>query len=512
MALTHVLQADLAKVWSAPTGGKVVRMVAWGHPLEVTATTSKHIEVRLWRYVETENGARPSEFSGFIRLRSGVSAERAIRPIGESDVLKFEFVDVQQGDAAVLETPRGRVVLFDGGESNLFARYLAGRYRRTTESRPKPVEAVVVSHGDADHFSGLTAVQATETRETDWRRVYLQPRRVYHNGLIKRPSTKAGKRTPDKELLGPTVDGPGGPVAVGLAENPLDVPAAEMNRPFQAWRRALLAWQDRAPIEFRRLRFGVDDAFDFLADEAIEVEVLGPIETEVDGTAGLGFFREHPPGPVVNVESMTAAPSRRGSISASHTINGHSVVLRIRYGNVRFLLSGDLNEEAGELLLTFLPDRLQAEVLKVPHHGSADFSGPFIGAVSPIVSIVSSGDESRATEYIHPRATLMAGLGRLSRVAEPVIFVTELVAFFAMEGQVLPESHLLGEDGTFVPDPKARKPFFAFSRANFGIVRVRTDGHRLLVYTDSALADLKEAYAYEVDDQHNVTPVRVLQL
>ena len=32
-------------------------------------------------------------------------------------------------------------------------------------------------------------------------------------------------------------------------------------------------------IEFRRLAKGDDDAFDFLADEQIAVEVLGPIET-----------------------------------------------------------------------------------------------------------------------------------------------------------------------------------------------------------------------------------------
>ncbi|HAP78492.1 MAG TPA: competence protein, partial [Acidimicrobiaceae bacterium] len=36
--------------------------------------------------------------------------------------------------------------------------------------------------------------------------------------------------------------------------------------------------------------------------------------------------------------------------------------------------------------------------------------------------------------YIHPRATLMGALGRYSRAAEPLVFVTELVAFFQLEG------------------------------------------------------------------------------
>jgi hypothetical protein len=55
--------------------------------------------------------------------------------------------------------------------------------------------------------------------------------------------------------------------------------------------------------------------------------------------------------------------------------------------------------------------------------------------VAPVVSIVSSGDESARKENIHPRATLMSALGRWSRVAEPLVFVTELVAFFNVEGQ-----------------------------------------------------------------------------
>ena len=70
----------------------------------------------------------------------------------------------------------------------------------------------------------------------------------------------------------------------------------------------------------------------------------------------------------------------------------------------------------------------------MPHHGSADFSGAFFQMVSPVVSVVSSGDESARKEYIHPRATLMGALGRYSRVAEPLVFVTELVAFFNVEG------------------------------------------------------------------------------
>ena len=126
----------------------------------------------------------------------------------------------------------------------------------------------------------------------------------------------------------------------------------------------------------------------------------------------------------------------------------------------------------------------------MPHHGSADFSGAFLQAVSPVVSVVSSGDESARKEYIHPRATLMGALGKWSRVQEPLVFVTELVAFFNVEGWA-----------KLTDEKKAKKrgEFFAFSRTAFGIVKTRTDGQRLLVYTDSGNVKMKEAYAYELD-------------
>ena len=41
----------------------------------------------------------------------------------------------------------------------------------------------------------------------------------------------------------------------------------------------------------------------------------------------------------------------KGSLSASHTINGHSVILRFKYGNVRIIFAGDLDEEAEDILV-----------------------------------------------------------------------------------------------------------------------------------------------------------------
>lgn len=104
-----------------------------------------------------------------------------------------------------------------------------------------------------------------------------------------------------------------------------------------------------------------------------------------------------------------------------------------------------------------------------------------------------------------------------SRAAEPLIFVTELVPFFIVEGFLWPEFHELAaegapliEDGQPAVDEKAeaRGSFFGFSRAAFGLVMARTDGDRLLVYTDSGQTNLKETYAFGTDAGQTV-PVKV---
>ena len=234
----------------------------------------------------------------------------------------------------------------------------------------------------------------------------------------------------------------------------------------------------------RRLDQHATDAFDFLADEGIAVDLLGPITEPVGGKTALPFLADPPDdaGLMNGVKPVSGSKSW----SASHTINGHSITFRLRYGNVRFLFTGDMNEESMRRMREALPGAaLRSEILKTPHHGSADFSYPFLQEVNAVVSLISSGDESEAKEYIHPRATLMAALGRASRTVPAVIFCTELAAFFKTRG--------------YVPDPAAPgRTFFAFERTNFGIAHVRTDGKRVLAFPHSGKQGMNEAYRFTV--------------
>lgn len=97
----------------------------------------------------------------------------------------------------------------------------------------------------------------------------------------------------------------------------------------------------------------------------------------------------------------------------------------------------------------------------------------------------------------------MGALGRHSRVDEPLIFVTEPVAFFNLEGWARLTDQKKDEK---------RGEFFAFSRAAYGLVKTRTDGARLLVYTDSGKVNMKEAYCYSLDENGLPVPAPVVRV
>jgi beta-lactamase superfamily II metal-dependent hydrolase len=501
-----VVNVDLADVWETPERKRLLRTLAWGDEVTVVGKTDSAIEIETVTFAAQADGSvQPTPVRAFIVPRKPVKVADTVVPRSRNAVLKVNFVDVQQGDGAVIESPAGKVILVDGGDNQLFARYLASRFRGTSLEKPQVVEAILVTHGDADHFVGLPEILASEKNRDPRKRLFIRPKRILHNGLVKRPTTRAGKSVPDRELLGKTVEMGGVTFIVGLEEDLLKVPDAEMNAPFRKWKATLATYDARSKLKWKRVEFGDDRAFDFFNTDAIRIDALGPLATNVNGKPALRFLGTPPSGPRIGHEALSTDDEGFGGLSASHTINGHSIVFRLSYGAFSYLFCGDLNDEASRFLAREHAAGtvdLRSDVFKVPHHGSADFSGAFLQSVAPVVSVVSSGDESARKEFIHPRATLMGALGKYSRVAEPLVFVTELVAFFNVEGW----SRL-----TDAKKAKQRGDFFGFSRTAFGMVKTRTDGKRLLVTTDSGNLALKEAYAYRLDESGVPTPAPVLR-
>lgn len=542
-----VIDKDFVKVYRRKADGSFERQatLAWGDTVELLPPQGDAGSFRPVRCPELFEG-RPDQvwyIKGPVPLRAA----------GAPGILRLTMVDVQQGDGLVIETPETRqIILVDGGDNKLFARHLAARFlhRNSGPAKRLPIDAIIVTHGDGDHFDGLNDIRRSEElpqKDADGRpnrkRIFIRPARVLHNGLVKRPS---GGHS-DAELLGPTRQHAGRLYASGLVDDPRHVPESERNQYFDAWCKSLDHWEAGGPaITLRRLHADQDpaDVFGFL-DPSLTIDILGPFEEPIPADAGPGtqaalrFFAEPRRSAVLHLEHGSPGA---GSPSTAHTINGHSIALRLSYGNLRIALTGDMNQEAMAHMIQALEARhgpagaaalLEAEVVKAPHHGSADFSLAVLTRMRPVVALVSSGDESELKEYIHPRATLMAGLGQAMAGGDAgLVFVSELAAFFKYRKTAATEADLVdffetlrlkdqaagrpvdmdqklfsrddiidlikGRKTALHPDSPRLRTFESFERTNFGIVHLRSDGERVLVFTHSGKEGLNEAYRFTV--------------
>jgi len=84
--------------------------------------------------------------------------------------------------------------------------------------------------------------------------------------------------------------------------------------------------------------------------------------------------------------------------------NNDSLVLRLQFGGVTYLLTGDIEKPVERELLS-RQDELHAEFLKVGHHGSkTSTTRDFLAAVAPRVAVISAGAEN---PYGHPNQSVL---------------------------------------------------------------------------------------------------------
>ncbi len=121
----------------------------------------------------------------------------------------------------------------------------------------------------------------------------------------------------------------------------------------------------------------------------VELEVLGPPQPHLHGT------RSDP--------------------------NANSVVLRLVYGRISILFTGDAEHETEEILMKHAAERpLASTVLKVAHHGSRYASAAdFLALVQPQLALISVGE---GNTYGHPAPETLERLGKHT----PHIYRTDL--------------------------------------------------------------------------------------
>jgi competence protein ComEC len=138
-------------------GGHVVMVAGWQAALfwlgvTVVAWWLWHSPRRRWVIV-----GRIAFVAGVL---SWTSVAAVVAPsLDACRCLTVHFLDVGQGDAAVLRTPAGRWIVIDGGprtpEGDAGRRVVIPFLRRAGAGR---VALVVATHGDADHLGGIPAI------------------------------------------------------------------------------------------------------------------------------------------------------------------------------------------------------------------------------------------------------------------------------------------------------------------------------------------------------------------
>lgn len=121
-------------------------------------------------------------------------------------------------------------------------------------------------------------------------------------------------------------------------------------------------------------------------------------------------WRRIQPGDSIDVDGVVAtflAPDSSWTASLTDP-NLASAVVRVRFGSIRILLTGDAEGPEEDWLLRHAGSELRADVLKVAHHGSATSTTPaFLSAVKPSIALISVGAMNR---YRHPSPDVLDSL------------------------------------------------------------------------------------------------------
>ena len=408
--------------------GRAVRQVLWGDWLTLAEQEdlpegAKNSNTWLWvRW--SWSSSDPAKRQVLKVKRKYTSATRPLEII---------FVDVGIGDGAVLISPeRGlggaadegreeKIIVIDAGKSKHMRKFLDGRFNAYRKGFD--FHAAIVTHPDADHYNGFNSIMSSSKITFD---------KVYHNGIVELNSKKTFDR------IGGTRLGPDGETSY---VETLVTDDATMRATFDPakgrtnWFANMIkkGITKKTVGEYKML--GVNHGpkengrhwvpeFAPSDNRPYTIEVLGP-------------WVEHPFGP--NDPTLRVFDN-----SLSHTKNGHSVLLRLQYGNFSVLFGGDLNtasemfllqkyagiddwpsdEDGREAMVKTASERLSSDVMKSCHHGASDVTDEFLDAVKPAAFVISSGDQD--ANYVHPRPDLLGRLGKYGMGDSPVLLSTEL--------------------------------------------------------------------------------------
>lgn len=373
--------------------------------------------------------------------------------LSSNSCLEIYFIDVGQGDSTFIVTPKRKKILIDGGITDRAFRFLAWKYRLedVKTSNPIVIDLLVLSHADSDHINGLIPVISNSK---------IKIKKIVHNGLA-----IYNKGSYD-EKLGNIKIHEGNKYIETHHDSLNELDDSKLTRTFKKWKNEIINDGETAYNAVDSTSENLD-----IGDPSIKLEILGP---KIDRLSSINkkyyrWFGDH-----------------------GHTINGHSVILLLTYKEVQFLFSGDINIDGSKHILEDkeIRKRLNAHVLKSPHHGSHEFHLPFLKSINPQISVISSGDD---VDHGHPRASFLGAIGSVSR-NQPLIFSTEIGGNFIEMDEKLEKINLTKEEKKKMSPTTLRKLRLLFKRRLHGMINVRTDGNHIFAARRVASSYMWESY------------------
>lgn len=364
--------------------------------------------------ITTDSLATPARLPGIDR------SQFIDRSMDEDDIMRIWMLYIGQGDAILVQFPTDGTnpieLLVDGGKSGAKLRqHFRDLYPNATQNSPVTIEHVTLTHHDLDHMQGLTGLMKDNRFNLN---------RIYHNGLAtwqmptNLPSDARIIRD-DQRFLGRLEDSGDDFTSefriTDLASIQSGVSGDQFQGKFETYASEIAAQSVAAE---RVLRGDTIDLGGNLSAD-IELEVRWP---------------EDP-------------PQAYDGTSWSHTINGNSVVLKLTYNDFSILLTGDMNSHSEEEMFHVLEssnqeDEIAVDVLKVPHHGSADNDEAYLRATGAIVSIGSMGNQG-FTQWHHPSETVVSWTGGFRRSYHT--HARELRSFDGRTDSMVESNHILIE-------------------------------------------------------------------
>ena len=441
---------------------KTVAYLLWGDCVRVQKTQGDRVKVK----------ARKTQ--GWI--------PKAV--LTDEGLLEIYVIDVGQGDGVLMRTPNDAWHLIDAGVSNDqqmtkkgAANFIRWKFLDDLGEAAVSLENVILSHPDFDHYGGMLDLFAGKVQRPE-RTFPVKVENYYHSGMGRFASAPKLGAMVEGSVADLPFDDYGIRTDDKFITELLDGKSSFANppRPFEATFAKLAALVATVPKKVRRLSHANEYLPGYEAGAGpVSIRILGPILEEVIGK-GRGL-RELGP------ESVTR--------------NGHSLVLRVDYNKVRFLLTGDLNTASQRLLLSYHNLlEFSADVTKGCHHGSDDIDLRFVRAMKARVTVVSSGDNE---DYAHPRPRVLGASARYGREAKsvkgevlpPLLYSTELARSVSLTHSAAVRE--MGNEGSQIDAANAEikaaergAQFLPLEQTPiatdlvYGLINVRTDGTRVL--------------------------------